>query len=384
MMNNGTASVQRYVPLLCWMMVVLTALGICLKILGDYGFVPAGDARRHVARPFANKPYTEIVVLRPEYKVDHSPGWEWMLGVVHRATGWDEDALISFSVASMLLWFFCLPLAWVRRPEAWLAAVLAQMIAIPELMTRLTQGRPFLLTEGILVAFLFSWSREERKNPPWWKIVLTVAGFTLSVWMHGAWYLWAMLPIAFLLAQRWRAACWLAGCWLAGVALGALLTGQPFAFLYGSVFMAASVFREHAPKWLLVGEFQPGMGEFSTLALLALVYLWLKQQNKTMRPLLLQPVVWMIVLNWIGGFMADRFWADWGMPAVVVWLATQFDEGLPEFCSGESLRRVLLCGLIAVPFFMDATNDLNRRYSFSLDKAFVNGSDPKLEGWMPG
>ena len=65
MMNNGTASVQRYVPLVCWVMVVLTALAICLKILGDYGFVPAGDARRHVARPFANKPYTEIVVLRP-------------------------------------------------------------------------------------------------------------------------------------------------------------------------------------------------------------------------------------------------------------------------------------------------------------------------------
>ena len=70
--------------------------------------------------------------MRPEYVVDHSPGWEWFLGVLHRAAGWDEDALISFSVASMALVVLCFPLIWVRHPEAWLAAVLAQMIAIPD------------------------------------------------------------------------------------------------------------------------------------------------------------------------------------------------------------------------------------------------------------
>jgi hypothetical protein len=382
-MNNGTVTVQRYIPLLCWVIVVLTALAICSKILG-YGFLPAGDARRHVARVFANKPYSDIVVLRPEYKIDHSPGWEWLLGQAHRAFGWDEDALISFSVASMILWFFCLPLIWLRRPEAWLAAILAQMIAIPELMARLTQGRPFILTEGILVALLFSWSKEEGKNPPWWKVVLTVGGFALSVWMHGAWYLWVLLPTAFLLAQRWRAACWLLGCGAAGVLIGALLTGHPLAFLNESIFIARTIRQEHAPQWLLVGEFQPGAGEFATLTLLALVFLWRKLQNKPIRPLYLQPVAWMIVINWMAGFVADRFWADWGMPAAVVWLAMQFEEGMPDLSPFDSPRRLLFCGLIALPLFLDASNDLGRRYSFSLDEVFLNGSDPKLAGWMPG
>ena len=148
------------------MAALLTALFICLKIIG-YGFLPSGDARRHVAKPFANKPYSQIVVMRPEYVVDHSPGWEWLLGVLHRAFGWDEDALMSFSIASLLLWIFCLPLLWLRRPEAWLAAVLAQMVAIPELMTRWIQARPYLVTEGVLMAVALSPGRRTKaKIPP--------------------------------------------------------------------------------------------------------------------------------------------------------------------------------------------------------------------------
>jgi hypothetical protein len=382
-MNSGPTACQRYAPLACWIAVLLTALFICLKILG-YGYSPGGDARRHVAKPFAGKPYSQIVVMRPEYVVDHSPGWEWLLGVLRRAFGWGEDALMSFSIMSLLLWIFCLPLIWLRRPEAWLAAILAQMIAIPELMIRWTQARPFLITEGILIALLFSWSKDERKNPPWWKLILTGAAFALSVWMHGAWYLWVLLLVAFFLAQRWRAGLWLAVCWVAGTLAGALLTGKPFAFLYGAVFMAASVYHEHLPKWMLVGEFQPSEGEFASLTLLALVYLWLKLQNRIFRPLFLQPVFWMIAINWILGFSADRFWADWGLPAALVWMALQFDEAMPAIAPPDSFKRLLLCGLITLPLFLDATNDLGRRYTSSLNETFLDASDPNLKGWLPG
>ena len=89
-----------------------------------------------------------------------------------------------------------------------------------------------------------------------------------------------VVPVAFLLASAWRSALWLAGLWAAGVALGALLTGHPVDFLYGAVFMAASVWRQHAPAWMLVGEFQPSEGEFYTLAVLALVYLWRPREGR--------------------------------------------------------------------------------------------------------
>lgn len=382
MTNNGPADFRRYIPLACWLGVVLTAIFICLSII-RYGYIPAGDARRHAAKPFAGKPYTEIVVVRPEYAVDHSPGWEWLLGQLQRLCNWSEDDLISFSVVSLLLWFFCVPLPWMRRPEAWMAAILAQMIAVPELMSRLTQARPYLITDGLLMAFLLAWSRENGKSPPWWKIVLTLAGFTLSVWMHGAWYLWVLLPAAFFLAQRWRVGLWLAGCWMGGVLLGALLTGRPLAFLYEQVYMGYSVYQEHLPKWMLVGEFQSSAGEFATVFLLVIVYLWRKQQNKLQKSLFLDPIFWMILVSWMLGFFADRFWADWGMPAVLLWLAVQFDDALPDFASGDSFKRLMLCGLILLPLYMDATNDLGRRYSYSLDESFVDAKDPELQGWLP-
>jgi hypothetical protein len=382
MMNNGPASFQRYMPLACWIAVLLTGLCICLKII-SYGYLPPGDARRHAAKPFAGKPYSQIVVMRPEYVVDHSPGWEWLLGLLHRALGWDEDALISFSITSLLLWIFCLPLLWLRRPEAWLAAILAQMIAIPELMIRWTQARPYLVTEGVLMALLFSWSKNESKNPPWWKLLLTCAGFTLAIWMHGIWYFWVVLLAAFFLAQRWRDGLWLAACWAAGTLAAALLTGKPVSFLYEAVFQAGVMYREHLPGWMLVGELRPSAGEFTTLTVLALAYLWLKTQNKMLRPLFLQPVFWMIAINWILGFFADRFWADWGMPAALVWLATQFDDAMPAIARDLSPKRMIVCGLILLPLFLDATGDFGRRYTFSLDETFLDGGDPELKGWLP-
>src|SRR5262245_57425276 len=75
---------QRYVPLAIWACVVLTLLFISLKVI-SFGFLPAGDARRHVAKAFTAKPYTEIIVMRPDYTLDHSPGWEWLLAFLPRA-----------------------------------------------------------------------------------------------------------------------------------------------------------------------------------------------------------------------------------------------------------------------------------------------------------
>jgi hypothetical protein len=384
-LGSAQGGAGRYVPLIAWAIVVLTLMLVAPKIMST-GFLPGGDARRHIGKAYTDKPYSDIIVMRPEYQVDHSPGWEWLLHVLHQKLGWDRDALANFSVISLLLCLFLAPLAWVRRPEAWLAALLAQMLAIPELMVRFTQGRPYLLTEAILICILFSWSRPDPQKPSWPRLALTCIGFCLSAWIHGAWYLWTPVLAAFFLAGAWRSGLWLTGCWALGTIFGAVLTGRPWAFLETAVATLLLVSREQVPSWILVGEYRPSYGEFSTLVLLALVFLWRRSRNQDAPDLLRSPVIVLFLIGWMLGFRADRFWADWGLPAAMVWLAMQFDDILAGIRENTSWGRIAGCGVVAATFFLHSTNDLDRRYSASANASalFLNASDPSLQGWLPG
>jgi hypothetical protein len=147
--------------------------------------------------------------------------------------------------------------------------------------------------------------------------------------------------------------------------------------------MAAAIFKEHAPSWLLVGEFQPSDGEFYTLVILALVYLWRRRQNNGTGSLLRQPVFWMIAIFWTLGFQADRFWADWGMTAATVWLAMQFDGWMAEKWPADSGRRLLLCGLLAVAAFPGFDQRSQSALHPNQQESALDASDPALAGWLP-
>ena len=376
---QAISPLRRYVPLVCWLMAVATLLLIPFKIV-SYGCVPGGDMRRHVAKAFTEKQYPQIVVLRPGYTVDHSPGWEWLLRFLHQRVNWEADALVAFSIVSMMLFVLLAGLPWLRRPEAWLGALLAQLLAVPEFMTRLTQARPYLLTEGVLIAVLFTWTINRLEQPSWKKLALTTMAIAVSVWMHGGWYLWVLPVGAFFLARCWREGVGLTVCWIVGVAVGALLTGRPLGFLTTNLLMAADVIREGVPQWMLVGEFQPSAGEFTTLVLLAIVFLLRKEAN---RHLLRSPLVWMIAVGWILGLRADRTWADWGVPAVLVWLAIQFEAIMEGWWNDVSFKRLAIGGLVALPLFFQSTSDLDRRYTLSLEDVFLDTSDASLQGWLP-
>jgi hypothetical protein len=80
---------------------------------------------------------------------------------------------------------------------------------------------------------------------------------------------------------------------------------------------------------------------------------------------------------------ADRFWADWGLPAALVWLALQFDDWMVEKWPAEAGRRLLLCGLLASALFLDSTSDIKSRFTLNLRESFLDGSNPALQGWLP-
>ncbi|HZF01932.1 MAG TPA: hypothetical protein VE344_08560 [Methylomirabilota bacterium] len=381
-MTTRFSFIQRYVPLIAWLIVLSTLFVIPLKIL-SYGFVPPGDARRHIAKAFTERKDSEIIVLRPGFTMDHNPGWEWVLRHAQEATGANIGQMTVFAVIALLLCFFYSALPWLRRPEAWLATLLAEMVALPYLMGRLDQIRPLLVPESILIVLLFVWSRDDSKNPSRLKLVLTAAAFCLSTWIDGAWFLWGFLFAAFCLARRWRDLLWLMACWLVGTIIAAMLTGSPVQFLGQTIRLAATVASEHIPQWILVGEMTPSDGEFPTLVLLAIVFLWRKQQGKTISALLDTPVFWLVVICWILGLHTDRCWADWGIPAVLVWLTLQFEDAFINFCDATSPKRLLLCSFLAFPLFLQCTNDLERRYSKSAGEQFLDVENPALQGWLP-
>ena len=362
---------------------IFTFILISLKIT-SYGYLPAGDLRRHVAQAFTHRPYTDIVVLRPEYVMDHSPGWDSLLRFLHEKAGFTKDGLVSFSIIALLLCAFVAPLPWLRRPEAWLAALLVQLVAIPELMTRFTQARPYLFTQAMCIMVLIGWAKSEPNRPTLRKALLTTIAIALSTYIHGTWYLWPLLVAAFFLAGWWRSGFWVGASWFAGSLAGAILTGHPVAFLKQGVVVLVAISHEHLPQWMLVGELMPHYGEFATLALMALVFLWRRQSGGAEATLYQPLLLSMIAICWILGFKADRFWSDWGIPAVLVWLALQFEELLTAAWPRTSWKGLLACGLIALPLFLDATNDLDRRYTRNLDEAFLDASDPSLKGWLPG
>jgi hypothetical protein len=381
--NEGGFSFGKYAPLFAWVTLGATLLFIPLKIV-SYGYTPGGDARRHVGRAFTDRTFAQIVVMRPEFIVDHSPGWEWLLRVLHRGAGWDREQLMEFSVAALMLCVFLAPLPFLRRPEAWIAALLAQSVAIPEIMTRFSQARPFLFTEGVLMALLFAWSMGLEKTPSWLKLTLTTLGICLSVWIHGSWYLWLLPVVALVMSGQQRKAFWFFVCFCAGVCGGALLTGSPVHFLYQQVLMAKLVASEHLPQWMLVGEFKPSYGEFNSVLMVAAVLIWRKLSGRNVAEVLRNPAFNMFLMCWVLGFKADRFWADWGMPAALVWMTMQFEDLLPAFLPWASIQRAAACGLLALPLYLHCTNDLDRRYTICQTEFFVDAGDPALKGWMPG
>jgi hypothetical protein len=92
----------------------------------------------------------------------------------------------------------------------------------------------------------------------------------------------------------------------------------------------------------------------------------------------------MIAINWILGFTADRFWADWGVAAAIVWMAGEIDQAIPTLWNASSLQRLVACGCIVLPLFLLSTNDMGRRYTACLTEPFLDGSSPQLKDWMPG
>ncbi|MGA9779341.1 MAG: hypothetical protein ACLPRE_02960 [Limisphaerales bacterium] len=372
---------RRYVPLAVWAIVILVILAIPLKII-SYGFLPGDDALRHAAKAVSGKPWTDIVVMGPSFIIDTNFGWHLLLRQIFLFSKCSTEGLVLFSVVALFALVNWAVLPWLKRPEAWLVALLAVVLA-SDLSIRFTLGRPFILTIAGLLTILFVWYIHGPSPPKWWTVLWMAPLIALCTFVHGVWYLWLLPVAAFFLAGQFRWGWLLIVGWLAGVFLGASLTGHPFESLYQALVMAYRAFEMHATQRTLVSEFRPSSGDVLALALFGGLLVLRQLAGLKARPLACNPAFWLFWMSWVLSFKATRFMDDWGLPALMMLIACDVELLLQARFASDSFRRLALtCGLAAA-VFLAITSDANSRWSQALAWDFLTPDNSAVVGWVP-
>jgi hypothetical protein len=352
---------------------------IPLQILAD-GFLPQDDALRHAAKAISGRDWSDILLHRPGI-VDFSPGWHALLALVHRTTGLDALGLVLVEVTSLFLLFSLGPLLLMRRAEAWVVALATVAVLEPQMVMRLTLGRPLILSMAVVTVICLLWTRLDGERMSRAAFAAIAALIATATWIHGSWYLYALPIVAFFLAGRRRAAGRLFVATAYGVAVGALLTGSPLTFLRQNLELALSIGGGGISGWVF--ELRPYPGSpMLVLAVTLIVVMRRAWRGEPARTLLSDPVFMLAMLGWALGLRSARFWMDWGTPAVLVFIALELQA---LWLASEPHRRRLLSGMaVCLLCFLVWTGNVNDRWSNpSRDTAFRALLAPEHAGALP-
>jgi hypothetical protein len=375
--------IGRYVPLLCWLVAVSAIMLVPCKIVG-LGYLPSDDALRHAAKAVSGKPWPDILVMRSDFPMDEHPGWHALLGLIHRWQDCSTETLVVVGVCGLMLLVNAAGLLWLRRPEAWLAALLTVALAEPEFIKRLFLGRPYLFTMAVSLTLLMVWSRSNGARPRPWELVTTIALIAAAAWIHGSFYQLILPAAALVLAGRWRQGCWFGGCWAAGSFIGAALTGHPWQFMGQWVRLLLAVFHSHAFTRQLETELYPSDGECLVVLAVVAMIAWRARSPGWKARDLVEPVFMMGIIGWVLGLSTGRFWMDWGMPAILLWLALEFQKQFELHLGFATAGRLLIAAGLALSLCLAATADQGARWTRNLSRQYLSAANPPLVSWLPG
>jgi len=364
------------------LLALAVVVAIPFRVVGT-GFLPPDDALRHAAKVVSGKAWDEVLVLRSDVSVDPHPGWHALLGWVHRSTGADTHSLVLVAVVALFLAVQAPPLLLLRRPEAWLMAWGGFCVLDAPGLLRFMLGRPFLVSVAALITLSLLWRRLAAPRFDRRAAALCTLAVALAAWTHPSWYLFALFPLAVLLVGRVRAALRVAACLAGGVALAALLSGQPAAYLYESIRHPFLVLGR-MDVGTLVNELRPNgtpplvvLGLFGLLAFRALRGRWREGVWR-------DPVLILAAAGWVLGYVALRFWSDWGLPAALVWAARELEEWLEEPPSVAPWRRLGATAVLGGAVLLASSSDVLGRWSVRLDRTYAPLLEPGLAEWLPG
>lgn len=355
---------------------------IALRVI-SYGYMPVDDAMRHAAKAVSGKNWNEILVLRPEITMDSHVGWHKILEFIYQMTGCSVDSLVVFSVVSLFVVFCVVPVFFLKRPEAWLITLLCITVAHYGVLFRIFLGRPFIFTMAVVVFLGFIWPRFKSRPIPWASVIILTVLIALATWIHCLWYMFALPVFCFFLAREWRAGVILSGCVLIGVVIGSLMTGHPIQFFMQTLGHFFHSLGDHTLARQLVTEFQPFSGDALIVMVILAMLAWRALRKEWSLRVLDNPMFILAGVSWVLGFFVVRVWTDWGMPAVCVWIALEFEEYLKSVMDSRSWKRVGLTMVLACVLFVAVTNDYNGRWTDSMSVHYLSAENPEHQKWLP-
>ncbi|MDP2929256.1 MAG: hypothetical protein Q8O01_04245 [Candidatus Omnitrophota bacterium] len=375
-------SESRIVPLIVISLCVLALLLIPLRLI-SYGYIPDDDAMRHVAKAISGLDWNKILVMREDIKMDSHPGWHAILTALYKTTNCSADDLMVFSVVSLFLVFCLVPLFFMERPESWILALLTTSVAGHELIYRLTRGRPYIFTMSTVLIFCFLWPRLGGKKIHWPSVILMTVSIAVSTWAHGLWYMFALPAVCLFAAREWRSGIIFGASAVSGVLIGASFTGRPFQFLSQILSHGIYSFNGHAVTRMLVGEFQPSNGTPLMVAAILAILGWRAIRKSWSIKTIDNPIFFLVLAGWISGLAVSRFWLDWGLPAILAWMALEFQDFFTKTIGSHSWRRVGVLFFTVPALFLLTTNDIGGRWTNNLTNDYISSENPDTAPWVP-
>ena len=373
----------RYVLILVTCIFLAAILLISFKVV-SYGFMPPDDVRRHVAKAISGKEWTDILVLRPQITMDSHVGWHKILTFVYKTTGYDKDEMVVFSIALLFILFCVVPIFFLKRPEAWLITFLVIAVVNFSTMFRVFLGRPFIFTMAVVVALGYLWPRFKTKPIPWTPVIILTVLIALSTWIHCLWYMFALPVLCFFLAREWRAGVVISLCTVVGVIVGMIMTGHPIQFFYQTLGHFFHSLGEHTLARQLVPEFRPFNGDVLIVVAVLGILAWRALRNSWDSKVLYTPIFILAVVSWALGFVVARVWLDWGIPALCVWIALEFEDFLKHSTDSLSVKRVWITLAVACVLFLSVTSDQENRWtSNTASVQYLSEENSEHKKWLP-
>ena len=370
------------IPFLSLFLIAICFLIIPIRIT-EQGYLPQDDALRHAAKVISGKNWNEILVISDKLMIDTHPGWHGILGLVQKTTGADQTGLVIFSVMVLFFIFCFIPTFFLEFPETWILTLFTISLVNDNFIMRLLSGRPYLFTMSVLLSLCFLWPKFKQAKASYWTLFLLTCLIALSTWIHGSSYLFILPIICFFLAEEYLAGIRISIATGIGIFLGATFTGHPVLFFRQNITQALLVFGSHTPQRMLAFEFQPFTGDILTIILVGSILLWGYVSGKWKTSKVKNPLFILAAICWFLGFLSKRFWWDWGIPALCVWLALEFQEIFKRSLDKSSLYRIIIVVILTLSVYSEFTSDVHYGWSNPTTTTYLDYNNPAHKVLLP-